>query len=302
MLLFSRLVIALVVGLIFFSKSNLVRAVGELVINEFVPNPSEGNEWIEIYYTGSEANLSLDGYWFDDDATLMVDGVVQKGTADSGSDPIELTGIITPGNFLAIDLGGNPVINNSGDTVAIFDPAGNLIDSYSFSETVDKGFSFGRTPDGSETWTASLSPTYGAANQVPSSPTPTPAPSPTVSPTAKTSTTSKANPTPTTSSRSTTLSIGVSSTPRVGGVSTQAEVEEVEEIDVASSTPVEINLATPEVIEATSAGTTAAKNGGSWWWLWLGGALITVSVVGFCLKRYNNDLWRQIVGKFFPPS
>lgn len=41
---------------------------GDVLINEFLPNPSTGNEWIELYNTGSDF-LDVSGMWLDDIAS-----------------------------------------------------------------------------------------------------------------------------------------------------------------------------------------------------------------------------------------
>lgn len=84
-------------------------------------------------------------------------------------------------------------LNNSQDSVVLFDSNGTLIDKYIYSEDYGKDKSFGRSPDGADNWTLLDSSTKGLQNSNPQQ-LPTLTPIPTLTPT-KTPTPSK-TPTP----------------------------------------------------------------------------------------------------------
>lgn len=115
-----------------------------VVINEFVPLPTDGDPWVEL---------------FNNDSTdAVLDGLVLDNLND---DQFPLPAVvISPGNWFALDLpqgfyqAGDAVRLLQGDTV---------IDEYAFDAVPDQVF--GRLPDGSDAWTSALTPTYGEANQ-----------------------------------------------------------------------------------------------------------------------------------------
>jgi hypothetical protein len=125
-------------------------AFAQVVINEFVPNATP--EWVEFYNAGSPVDLA--NCYFDDDNVLIVNGAVQKGAPDPGSDPIQLSGILSPGNTCFLELAS--YLNNGTDTPSLFLNDGSLIDSYQYTST-EPDKSFTRVPDGGS-WQASQTP------------------------------------------------------------------------------------------------------------------------------------------------
>ncbi len=104
--------------LIFFLVSTPVFAANEPIINEFLPTPSSGNsEWVEFYNPTDKA-IDLSNYWFDDDNTLLSEGIIQKGTADPGSDPKNILGTISAKSLFVLEL--SSYLNNDGDFPSLF--------------------------------------------------------------------------------------------------------------------------------------------------------------------------------------
>ncbi len=120
------------------------------MINEFLPNPSTGNEWIELYNTSSDF-LDLSGMWLDD----MPGG---------GSSPrqIPFGTVIAPGGYYVHDMGG-AYLNNGGDDVRLLSAdQSTIFDSFSYSST-QKGVSYCRQPDGG-VWSSTCVPSIDAEN------------------------------------------------------------------------------------------------------------------------------------------
>lgn len=148
-----------------------------IIINEFMPDPSSGNDWIELYNPGvNDGDLS--GYKLDD-----IDGGSTPRTIASGS-------IVPAHGFLAIDV--STILNQSNDSVRLLRPDGTVVDSFPYSSTV-KDRTYGRLPDGGA-WYSDLAPSRGASNG--SAPTPTATATPTSTATATATETSIPTETP----------------------------------------------------------------------------------------------------------
>jgi ribonuclease BN (tRNA processing enzyme) len=126
-------------------------SAGDVVINEVLPAPSSGYEWVELYNTtGSSLDL---GYCYIDDL------------ADGGGAPYQIPAdtTIAAGGYWTLDR--SSYFNNSGDYVRLLmDDASTVLDSYSYGSTgYDR--SWYRSPDGDD-WaaTTTTSPTKGASN------------------------------------------------------------------------------------------------------------------------------------------
>ena len=124
--------------------------VGEILINEFLADPSSGSEWIELYNT-SDSQLKLSGMWLDD----IVDG---------GKPPMQIPAktLIAPGGFYIHDI-DVAYLNNGGDDVRLLgtDQA-TVFDSFTYTSS-QKGVSRCREPDGGA-WSESCAPTKGTTN------------------------------------------------------------------------------------------------------------------------------------------
>lgn len=116
-------------------------STGSLLINEFVSNPAEGVEWIEIYNPGLET-IELNG-WLVADST--------------GSKTPFTASVIEPGLYALIE---NPKgkLNNDGDSIYLYDPSGNAIDFVNYGDALlaIKGESVARMSDGNLTITATI--------------------------------------------------------------------------------------------------------------------------------------------------
>lgn len=121
-------------------------------ISEFIPDPTgkdEEGEWIELENTMSE-NVSLCGWELDD--------------FDGGSKPFFLdTFVIPPKGFLLLPRRETKIaLNNSDDSVRLFQPGGNLIEEISYGKSED-GESYALRSDGIFVWTPF--PTPGSSNR-----------------------------------------------------------------------------------------------------------------------------------------
>jgi beta-lactamase superfamily II metal-dependent hydrolase len=124
---------------------------GDVVINEILPAPSSGGEWVELYNTtGSDVDISF--------CTL-------DDLADAGGAPVQIpSGTTVPANgFWTMDF--SSYFNNTGDDVRfLLEDASTVLDAYSYGST---GYdeSWYRSPDGGD-WAAypTSSPTKGTTN------------------------------------------------------------------------------------------------------------------------------------------
>ena len=126
---------------------------GNVVINEFLPNPDDpddASEWIELYNVSSyTVNLN----------SWVLDDIV------GGSSPFPLTGKSIAGNdYLVVEKSESGIgLNNSGDTVRLIGPDSNVVDEHSYSTTTET-VSIGRETDGNLPWKDCGTPTKGATN------------------------------------------------------------------------------------------------------------------------------------------
>ncbi len=154
-----------------FLFANSVSA--QVVINEFVPNPQSGNDWVEVYELPTATqSADLSQYTIDD----------TTGTAKS------LSGSIQPGGFAFFEVSNR--LNNDGDIVKLV-MNGNIIDQQAYGNqggicVTNSGESIGRYPDGTGAFVRFVSSTQGTTNNTTQNacPTPTATSTPTVAPTA----------------------------------------------------------------------------------------------------------------------
>ena len=134
------------------NKVELVSVPGQLVMNEINSQP---DDWIELMNVG-ETDLDISGYeirdnsddhrWRFAEGTIVKAGemiVVDQNT--SGENYNDTTGAYEAGTF-NMGLGG-------GDSVRLYDPNGELVDSYTWTEHASyngdfAAASYGRYPDG----------------------------------------------------------------------------------------------------------------------------------------------------------
>lgn len=124
---------------------------GMLRLNEFIPAPTEGKEWIEITSLDDTTSIPLVGCTLHD-AT----GKIFTFTDEHQLHP-------TSSAYLLIEL-SSAKLNNDGDTLSLYDPAGQLIDTYSYPSAT-KGESYIRYPDKQGSWEITREPTPGITNQ-----------------------------------------------------------------------------------------------------------------------------------------
>ncbi len=109
---------------------------GDIVINEAVPNPSDGKEWVELFNTTTNA-VSLAG-WKISDGNSVINS---------------LDGELPANNFLTVEIASR--LNNSGDAVYLSDASGKSISQLIYGDWInaavsapEKGQSLARNDDG----------------------------------------------------------------------------------------------------------------------------------------------------------
>ncbi|KKU04165.1 MAG: hypothetical protein UX07_C0045G0002 [Parcubacteria group bacterium GW2011_GWA2_45_30] len=178
-------------------KMSFILTAGKMVVlNEFLPRPDGvaygfdfGNdasdipqgEWIEIYNNSTES-IDVAG-WYTRDAT---DGEGNK-VVITALNTSPATTIIGGKSWLVVYM-NKPILNNTGDTVRLFDAENNLIDSHSYDDpdfceiepspgeenstdasgscgSVPPNKSYARIPDGIGAWVDPI-PTPGRTNKI----------------------------------------------------------------------------------------------------------------------------------------
>lgn len=122
-----------------------------IVINEVVPAPSSGPEYVELY-NPSDTTVDVSGWSIDDDTPGGSITTLATGT------------VIAPHQLLVIPL-SSTILNNTGDAVVLMDAAGTLVDRIDFG-AMKNGESMARIPDGSST-ISKTTPSLGQFNLVP---------------------------------------------------------------------------------------------------------------------------------------
>jgi len=128
-----------------------VPAVGEVLINEFLPAPQTlPNEWVELHNTTGD-QLDIGGMWIDD-------------IASGGSPPkqILIGTVLEPGGYYVHALPN--YLNNTGDDVRLLGPdQATVHDAFTYL-TTSYDLSYCRLPDGGPWSENYCSPTEGAPN------------------------------------------------------------------------------------------------------------------------------------------
>jgi hypothetical protein len=168
------LVVFLLLYLRFFTFAGMVLA--QVVINEVHPNPSTGNDWVELKNLSASA-VALSGWTLEDSSSAMT------------TTPGFTTQILPSGGYGVFDVGTR--LNNGGDQVKLKNPLGSIIDQMSYASSIlDQ--SWARQPDGSGNFVLSAK-TPSQSND----PLVSPIPSPTATPTPAPSGEASPSPTPT---------------------------------------------------------------------------------------------------------
>lgn len=150
------------------STPDMVFLWSQLRINEFVPDPQTGDEWVEIF-NPSTTSLKLDG------------GVVCDNREEAVCIIARPTGTIAAQGWTVFSVLGNK-LNNSGDTVVLKNPSSTVVDTatYGGSTLPKDGQAFARMIDGTGEWRITTVPTPGVTNTIVSPPLPPPPPVPVV--------------------------------------------------------------------------------------------------------------------------
>lgn len=128
-----------------------------LTLNEIVPDPEDGNEWIELF---NSSGLSVD-----------IDGAMICDSRNTTSTCKKIIGAVGPYGWLQVDLQSKSFLNNSGDSVILKDVRGVVIDRIDYDDELspDEGQSLARIVDGLDTnneidWVVTSKISPGAAN------------------------------------------------------------------------------------------------------------------------------------------
>jgi len=129
------------------ASSGLLSNQKYLLLNEFMPDPAAGAEWIEITSSMPDRTIPLQG----------------MSIHDSTGSILSLSGMLSATNTIAIFNLKSARLNNSGDTVSLVDVQGQTIDKYTYLESKE-GVAWAR--DGQGAWRMTSTPTPGAMNQI----------------------------------------------------------------------------------------------------------------------------------------
>lgn len=169
-----RILIFVYLLLIIFTPKVLA-APDDIVINEFLPNPSSGKAWIELY-NPLDISVNINNWVLKNDNPSLIGRF--NITLDAKS-------------FTATDT-ANINLHNDHDTITLFDQNNNQIDSYKYDIGPGEDKSYGREEDGADNFIIFSSPTKGYSNN---QTTPTPTETPTMTPSPTELPTSTPNPT-----------------------------------------------------------------------------------------------------------
>lgn len=142
------------------SGSSTVSVVwSNLKINEFVSDPDSGNEWVELFNPTTSSLDVAGGYICDSRNTTSTCKVIG--------------GIILANDWLKIDLLTGSYLNNTGDSVILKNPDGEIVDQidYAGNNAPDKNQALARVDDGVDSdsendWAITIQPTPGAENVI----------------------------------------------------------------------------------------------------------------------------------------
>lgn len=157
--------LVIILALTFF-LTNTHFCMASVVINEILPHPSSGDDWIELFNTEA-FEVDISG-WIIEDSTSKI-----KTTPEE-------TKFTTMSAYLQIFVSNR--LNNSGDTLKLKNKEGVSVDEKSYNKDPGVDISLGRFPDGSNSWGVLTASSPNSANSN-YSPTTTNAPEPTEKPT-----------------------------------------------------------------------------------------------------------------------
>jgi hypothetical protein len=132
---------------------------GYLFINEILTSGSDSSDWIELYNPTNGA-MDLSGFYLSDTFVQPLKWAFPEGT------------VIPAKGYLVVLANGDDEGLEAGfrlgddEEVILTTPGGTTeIDAVDYlSNDVPEGFSYGRSPDGSEVWMTFPNPTMGRSN------------------------------------------------------------------------------------------------------------------------------------------
>ncbi|MFQ3634040.1 lamin tail domain-containing protein, partial [Roseiflexus sp.] len=130
--------IALALIVIMAIAPTCAAAAPTAIINEFMPAPASGPEWVEIV-NSSDAPLDVGGWRIDDDTPGGPQTVIPPGV------------IVPPYGLFVITLSTHILNNTGSDAVTLIDAFGAVVDVAPYTAAT-VGKSFARIPDGSGIW------------------------------------------------------------------------------------------------------------------------------------------------------
>lgn len=104
------------------------QVVANIYLSEVLPNPEDGNEWVELYNNNSHQVTLTD--WYIDD------------TPETGSAPKKFTLTIPALSYSTIEL-FSAIFNNSGDMIRLLKPDKSELESFEYQASI-KGKSFSK--------------------------------------------------------------------------------------------------------------------------------------------------------------
>ncbi|HNP88034.1 MAG TPA: lamin tail domain-containing protein, partial [Kouleothrix sp.] len=188
------------------SASALAQSAPTILINEFMPRPSSGPEWAELFNL-SDNDIDLGGCKIDDDTIGGTRTTIAAGT------------IIPAHGLVVVQLSANILNDTGSDAIQLSDAVGNLIDNATYSAAT-AGQSYARLPDGGTTFTKGA-PSQGQWNSgiaptaLPATNTPLPSATP-----ADTATPTNPPPSTFTATASATATPSNTATPSPSGIAT----------------------------------------------------------------------------------
>lgn len=130
-------------------------------MNEILFNP-DGNdygqwqesEWIELH-NSSHQPVDLSNWWFEDEANNVIN--LTKDNCDNNHDFTD-TGevVIMPDSYLIVYVNGAPVLNNSGDTISLYNAQNEKVDEHQYQGVTSQGKTTGRDLYSPNEWLTNL--------------------------------------------------------------------------------------------------------------------------------------------------
>lgn len=178
-------ILALIFLSVFLLPAKVNAVTDHVVINELMPHPSPGPDWVELY-NPTNSNVDIGGWVITDSSINTIN--------------IPSSTILNAKEFAYYTFSNK--LNNGGDTVKVKESEGSTssIDEKEYLADPGINISIGRSPDGEDNWVTFNMPTPGSSNNpVTPTPTSTPTSSPeaTIAPTPTVTVTPTSTPTPT---------------------------------------------------------------------------------------------------------